>query len=1225
MGAYRFVITMAIKRLQAGKLLAIGAACLALACGQAGAASFVKADVTSLLGPTFFVDDAAIGGSDVTVNQPASGSYIRSFSGLLTANQGTTNVTITGLGFATSSSASANDATSLTATFTYLGADGAVGGGDDVAMGSASGAYAYASSGEYGCVFDAPLVAALNVTAVKFLISIAPSNAGSNGSVLFKVGTIPFDSTTGPKLSVAGTASGALPARAQRVNLAKYQVTTASTVNGQYLAEAATDGVVGNANSWRTLNVTTAHWAEVALPVLASVVSAHVYSGIDDGSALASFKVQYFSGSGWVDAPGSSVTGNTSTEVNVIFSSTVTSDRFRLYSDVDGNVRVKEFALFPPNPAPGSGTEQGFPIGTEVELNLAKKRLAVASAVSGANYAKLAVDGFVSSASKWQTSTVGTNTLDIDLRVATKIGSAHLYSGDGSVAPISDFTLQSWDGSAWVNIPGGVVTGNTSAARMVSFTTPPTTSMVRLTFANPSVSAVRELCIFPANGGAGHAPGQDVLGTSPPANTFDDFNDAFYQAINRAAALPMVISGTAAALDPGTLDASLGQYQVLLNVGTSTYRLRNRGTGRCLAGAGLSTTAGAALMDEDYTAMPQQNWRLVSVDGTDFYLVNEWSGLVVDTQSGASTAGTSLVQQAINGAATQHWRCVFQTHYPKKGLAGFVDKWSEFKANWAYNWGRTTPVSLPKDVAFHPMQWGNFNWDIGTAQGPLEQFLSLWRRDDKAIHLLGFNEPDGAEQANLTVSQVLTFWPRLERMDQPLASPVTVNPDNSWMNDFMTQAQALGHRMDVIAAHNYPDPNSGSSDALVSLLQTFNTTWNRPVWLTEFSTVNWSGTGIWTEEDNYNWLAEFIWRAESLPWLRRHSLFLFKADATYPEPANPWDTVGPRSNAFQSDGVTPTPFGELYFAWDCDASVRGDKPYFIHNKGERKRLRNAVSSSAPSQRWIRDGGNTVQWVLRPSGTAGQWYVTSLRDGRRLRYSGAVLDFAPALTTGAAVRWSLVEDQYGWFYVENPAAPAGNRRLKLDSGVFSMVGNTNTGDQVKWRFITPFAPEENAAPAALTNLSTTAGDMQVTLTWTASSSSDLSHYSVYRSTTPGGPYTLVASNLTSATYTNTALQNGTIYRYVVTATDWTGYESALSGQSAATPVIATTPSSLSLSSMGGSVTITWPSTHLGWILETQSNGLSASNWTAVPNSTTTTFHVVPISPASPPTFFRLRHP
>ena len=45
---------------------------------------------------------------------------------------------------------------------------------------------------------------------------------------------------TRAKFSVAGTVSTALPATLPRVNLAKYQMTTASTENGQYLASYAT-------------------------------------------------------------------------------------------------------------------------------------------------------------------------------------------------------------------------------------------------------------------------------------------------------------------------------------------------------------------------------------------------------------------------------------------------------------------------------------------------------------------------------------------------------------------------------------------------------------------------------------------------------------------------------------------------------------------------------------------------------------------------------------------------------------------------------------------------------------------------------------------------------------------------------------------------------------------------------------------------------------------------
>ena len=108
-------------------------------------------------------------------------------------------------------------------------------------------------------------------------------------------------------------------------------------MSDQYLVTYATDGVVGNNTSWRTPNVTTPHWAEIAFPVPVALGSAQVCSGINDGSVLTSFKVQYLSGASWLDVPGSSVAGNSTTERNVLVSSPVTSDRFRLYSDENGS------------------------------------------------------------------------------------------------------------------------------------------------------------------------------------------------------------------------------------------------------------------------------------------------------------------------------------------------------------------------------------------------------------------------------------------------------------------------------------------------------------------------------------------------------------------------------------------------------------------------------------------------------------------------------------------------------------------------------------------------------------------------------------------------------------------------------------------------------------------------------------------------------------------------
>jgi hypothetical protein len=92
--------------------------------------------------------------------------------------------------------------------------------------------------------------------------------------------------------------------------------------------------------------------------------------------------------------------------------------------------------------------------------------------------------------------------------------------------------------------------------------------------------------------------------------------------------------------------------------------------------------------------------------------------------------------------------------------------------------------------------------------------------------------------------------------------------------------------------------------------------------------------------------------------------------------------------------------------------------------------------------------------------------------------------------------------------------------------------------------TPLAP-----PAAPTNLTATAGNQQVSLSWTASTGT-VTSYHVKRSTTNGSGYTQIAAP-TATNYTDTGLTNGTTYYYVVTAVNGAG-ESGNSNQASATP-------------------------------------------------------------------------
>jgi hypothetical protein len=70
----------------------------------------------------------------------------------------------------------------------------------------------------------------------------------------------------------------------------------------------------------------------------------------------------------------------------------------------------------------------------------------------------------------------------------------------------------------------------------------------------------------------------------------------------------------------------------------------------------------------------------------------------------------------------------------------------------------------------------------------------------------------------------------------------------------------------------------------------------------------------------------------------------------------------------------------------------------------------------------------------------------------------------------------------------------------------------------------------------------------TLTWSASTSSNVAGYNIYRSTTSGGPYTKINSSLVNGTtYTDLSTLAGVTYYYVVTAVDGSSNESSYSNQ------------------------------------------------------------------------------
>lgn len=127
-----------------------------------------------------------------------------------------------------------------------------------------------------------------------------------------------------------------------------------------------------------------------------------------------------------------------------------------------------------------------------------------------------------------------------------------------------------------------------------------------------------------------------------------------------------------------------------------------------------------------------------------------------------------------------------------------------------------------------------------------------------------------------------------------------------------------------------------------------------------------------------------------------------------------------------------------------------------------------------------------------------------------------------------------------------------------------TGGANESQQIlTWCYGVGLAP---------TNLTATGGANQASLSWTASPGA--SSYTVLRSSTSGGPYTQIASGLTTTTYVDHQSGFGAPVYYVVYAVTG-GQNSIYSNEASCTPfaLISVSPTALQLAENGGQASFT----------------------------------------------------
>jgi fibronectin type 3 domain-containing protein len=156
--------------------------------------------------------------------------------------------------------------------------------------------------------------------------------------------------------------------------------------------------------------------------------------------------------------------------------------------------------------------------------------------------------------------------------------------------------------------------------------------------------------------------------------------------------------------------------------------------------------------------------------------------------------------------------------------------------------------------------------------------------------------------------------------------------------------------------------------------------------------------------------------------------------------------------------------------------------------------------------------------------------------------------------------------------ENEAALARN----TDNGEFLATWTEKFGGARHiWKVRLDVVP-----PAAPTGVSATAGADAITLSWPLGAESDLDLYRIFRGTTPGGPYTPIATveapGTGPVTYDDATAALDTPYFYVVRAVDLRGNESGDSNEASAEidTIAPAAPTGLTATADADSILLSW---------------------------------------------------
>ncbi len=321
---------------------------------------------------------------------------------------------------------------------------------------------------------------------------------------------------------------------------------------------------------------------------------------------------------------------------------------------------------------------------------------------------------------------------------------------------------------------------------------------------------------------------------------------------------------------------------------------------------------------------------------------------------------------------------VFPWRYTtKKGYcSGSDDNHEKLKVSWFYTWGPSSSSrSLNKD--FTAMVTGKSDW---FPYGTVNSQTGL-------NHVLGYNEPDQTEQANMPMQEMINGWPSMMASGLRVGSPAYASIGNG-LYTFMRECEHRNYRVDFVALHAYFGGWERSN-----WTNYFSTAYNnthRPLWTTEWNNgANWTTEGgNKTEAEQKKDITYILDAMESTDYFERYSIYNWVED---------WRRV-----IRDGDGSL-TPAGEVYrdtkskisfnktYEYIQNPIIEKDQTFLIRNQRDGYLYQDGTSLKTSGSTATTNLSNNYYWTVEYmngiNNKTGHYRIKNVGTGEYIAYSG----------------------------------------------------------------------------------------------------------------------------------------------------------------------------------------------------------------------------------------------